>query len=107
MCRLYDNLYDHQNMPLRVEDYRERVVTQCYNYNLFHYSANSCHMVARCLKCGIAYLTIDCEIKEKLTNPESSVSTAVNKITSSHGLRFVAAFPYDNPRASNRSLIQF
>ncbi|GFY45724.1 PRE_C2HC domain-containing protein, partial [Trichonephila inaurata madagascariensis] len=50
-------------LTVRVEGYDGKGVTQCYSCNKFHHTADNCHFIPRCLKCGEAHQTRDCAIK--------------------------------------------
>ncbi|GFT63117.1 hypothetical protein TNCV_1801811 [Trichonephila clavipes] len=50
-------------MNVTVYGYDGKGVTQCYSGNRFHHTAEICHITPRCLKCGEAHKTRDCQIK--------------------------------------------
>ncbi|GFS97387.1 uncharacterized protein TNCV_733291 [Trichonephila clavipes] len=50
-------------MNVTVDGYDGKGVTQCYSCNRFHHTAENCHITPRCLKCGDAHQTRECEIK--------------------------------------------
>ncbi|GFW58598.1 hypothetical protein TNCV_1579301 [Trichonephila clavipes] len=49
-------------MNVTVDGYDGKGVTQCYSCNRFHHTAENCHITPRCLKCGDAHQTRECEI---------------------------------------------
>ncbi|GFU56341.1 nucleic-acid-binding protein from transposon X-element [Trichonephila clavipes] len=55
-------------MNVTVDGYDGKGVTQCYSCNRFHHTAENCHITPRCLKCGEAHQTRDCEI-ERVEKP--------------------------------------
>ncbi|GFU36909.1 uncharacterized protein TNCV_2670851 [Trichonephila clavipes] len=55
-------------MNVTVDGYDIKGVTQCYSCNRFHHTAENCHFTPRCLKCGEAYQTCDCQI-ERVEKP--------------------------------------
>ncbi|GFU89337.1 nucleic-acid-binding protein from transposon X-element [Trichonephila clavipes] len=57
------------HMQVKIEGYSVKGTTQCFNCNDFFHTAANCHMTPRCLKCGKAHLTRECEIKERQDNP--------------------------------------
>ncbi|GFW96326.1 uncharacterized protein TNCV_1294091 [Trichonephila clavipes] len=57
------------HMQVKIEGYSVKGTTQCFNCNDFFHTAANCHMTPRCLKCGKAHLTKDCDIKERQENP--------------------------------------
>ncbi|GFT72168.1 nucleic-acid-binding protein from transposon X-element [Trichonephila clavipes] len=57
------------HMQVKIEGYSVKGTTQCFNCNDFYHTAANCHMTPRCLKCGKAHLTKDCDIKERQENP--------------------------------------
>ncbi|GFW28099.1 nucleic-acid-binding protein from transposon X-element [Trichonephila clavipes] len=57
------------HMQVKIEGYSVKGTTQCFNCNDFYHTAANCHMTPRCLKCGKAHLTKNCEIKERQENP--------------------------------------
>ncbi|GFU02376.1 uncharacterized protein TNCV_1238691 [Trichonephila clavipes] len=50
-------------MNVTVDGYDGKEITQCYSCNRFHHTAENCHITPRCLKCGEAYQTRDCQIQ--------------------------------------------
>ncbi|GFU14151.1 PRE_C2HC domain-containing protein, partial [Trichonephila clavipes] len=50
-------------LTVRVEGYDNKGVTQCYQCNNFNHTADNCHPKPRCLKCGEAHQTSECQIK--------------------------------------------
>ncbi|GFX25604.1 nucleic-acid-binding protein from transposon X-element [Trichonephila clavipes] len=50
-------------MNVTVDGYDGKRVTQCYSCNRFHHTAENCHITPRCLKCGDAHQTRECEIE--------------------------------------------
>ncbi|GFV82535.1 uncharacterized protein TNCV_3983251 [Trichonephila clavipes] len=57
------------HMQVKIEGYSVKGTTQCFNCNDFYHTAANCHMTPRCLKCGKAHLTRECEIKDRQENP--------------------------------------
>ncbi|GFT80926.1 uncharacterized protein TNCV_1935241 [Trichonephila clavipes] len=57
------------HMQVKIEGYSVKGTTQCFNCNDFYHTAANCHMTPRCLKCGKAHLTKECEIKDRQENP--------------------------------------
>ncbi|GFS79064.1 uncharacterized protein TNCV_1194381 [Trichonephila clavipes] len=55
-------------MNVTVDGYDGKGITQCYSCNRFHHTAENCHITPRCLKCGDAHQTRDCEI-ERVEKP--------------------------------------
>ncbi|GFU90281.1 nucleic-acid-binding protein from transposon X-element [Trichonephila clavipes] len=55
-------------MNVTVDGYDGKGVTQCYSCNRFHHTAENCHITPRCLKCGDAHQTRECEI-ERVEKP--------------------------------------
>ncbi|GFV18582.1 nucleic-acid-binding protein from transposon X-element [Trichonephila clavipes] len=55
-------------MNVTVDGYDGKGVTQCYSCNRFHHTAENCHITPRCLKCGEAHQTRDCQI-ERVEKP--------------------------------------
>ncbi|GFY22990.1 nucleic-acid-binding protein from transposon X-element [Trichonephila clavipes] len=47
-----------------VEGYDSKGVTQCYQCQKFNHTASNCHIKPKCLKCGEAHQTADCQIKK-------------------------------------------
>ncbi|GFX84187.1 PRE_C2HC domain-containing protein [Trichonephila clavipes] len=45
-----------------VEAYDSKEVTQCYKCQQFNHMASNCHIKPKCLKCGEAHQTSDCQI---------------------------------------------
>ncbi|GFX99825.1 uncharacterized protein TNCV_258641 [Trichonephila clavipes] len=65
-------IFDLKNvghMQVKIEGYSVKGTTQCFNCNDFFHTAANCHMTPRCLKCGKAHLTKDCDIKQRQENP--------------------------------------
>ncbi|GBN92426.1 hypothetical protein AVEN_203970-1 [Araneus ventricosus] len=63
-------------MKVEVEKYKRRTGTlMCYNCNLYHHSAATCSMKARCLKCGEEHAHQSCDTvfdlneQGKIANP--------------------------------------
>ncbi|GFW03272.1 hypothetical protein TNCV_463861 [Trichonephila clavipes] len=50
-------------MNVTVDGYDGKGVTQCYSCNRFHHTAENGHITPRCLKCGEAHQTRDCQIE--------------------------------------------
>ncbi|GFW21800.1 nucleic-acid-binding protein from transposon X-element [Trichonephila clavipes] len=50
-------------LSVTIDGYESRGVTQCFQCNKFNHTAENCHLKPRCLKCGEAHQTTDCQIK--------------------------------------------
>ncbi|GFX98145.1 nucleic-acid-binding protein from transposon X-element [Trichonephila clavipes] len=55
-------------MNVTVDGYDGKRITQCYSCKRFQHTAENCHITPRCLKCGDAHQTRDCEI-ERVEKP--------------------------------------
>ncbi|GFX72006.1 RNA-directed DNA polymerase from mobile element jockey [Trichonephila clavipes] len=51
-------------LTVTVEGYDSKGVTQCYQCQKFNHTASNCHIKPKCLKCGEAHQTADCQIKK-------------------------------------------
>ncbi|GFW14324.1 nucleic-acid-binding protein from transposon X-element [Trichonephila clavipes] len=47
-----------------IEGYESKGVTQCYQCQKFNPTASNCHIKPRCLKCGEAHQTAECQIQK-------------------------------------------
>ncbi|GFV14714.1 hypothetical protein TNCV_2586871 [Trichonephila clavipes] len=47
----------------RLEGFENKEATQCFKCNEFNHTADNCHLTLRCLKCGAAHQTRECQIK--------------------------------------------
>ncbi|GFX92732.1 nucleic-acid-binding protein from transposon X-element [Trichonephila clavipes] len=47
-----------------IEGYESKGVTQCYKCQKFNHTASNCHIKPRCLKCGEAHQTAECQIQK-------------------------------------------
>ncbi|GFX57382.1 nucleic-acid-binding protein from transposon X-element [Trichonephila clavipes] len=51
------------NMTVTIEGYESKGITQCYKCQTFNHTASNCHIKPRCLKCGEAHPTSECQIQ--------------------------------------------
>ncbi|GFX37007.1 hypothetical protein TNCV_1175071 [Trichonephila clavipes] len=61
-AKIFD-LYKLSYISVNIDGYDSKGVTQCYFCNKFNYTADNCHLVPRCLKCGEKHQIRDCQIK--------------------------------------------
>ncbi|GFW74632.1 nucleic-acid-binding protein from transposon X-element [Trichonephila clavipes] len=50
-------------MSSATEGFESKGATQCFQCNQFNHTAENCHLIPRCLKCGEEHQTRDCQIK--------------------------------------------
>ncbi|GFV15992.1 nucleic-acid-binding protein from transposon X-element [Trichonephila clavipes] len=84
------------HMQVKIEGYSVKGTTQCFNCNDFFHTAANCHMTPRCLKCGKAHLTRECEIKERQENPY-----CINCETYGHTACYTKCPKFPKPRLGN------
>ncbi|GFT56620.1 nucleic-acid-binding protein from transposon X-element [Trichonephila clavipes] len=51
------------NITVTVEGYESKGIPQCYKCQKFNHTASNCHIKPRCLKCGEAHQTAQCQIQ--------------------------------------------
>ncbi|GFX21846.1 nucleic-acid-binding protein from transposon X-element [Trichonephila clavipes] len=51
-------------ITIAIEGYESKGVTQCYQCQKFNHTASNCHIKPRCLKCGEAHQTSECQIQK-------------------------------------------
>ncbi|GFX28888.1 putative RNA-directed DNA polymerase from transposon X-element [Trichonephila clavipes] len=53
----------HDGLYCREEGFESKMATQCFQCNQFNHTAENCHLIPRCLKCGEEHQTRNCQIK--------------------------------------------